>query len=540
MPESFRATTLATGADETTDLLLGSGRSGVVFKSEDSQGRITARKVFDSDALTRAVQYFFLGAPNPYAWCEHAIQAAMLRRRILAPLVRHWLGDILRVAEAWNVDWNQDHMAWQLHTQFVKGTHPTLHHPMNRRGAEEVNELRREVMAPLLAHLLEAGFDGQVWQAGLGNPVALANFMAEEDDEGRRRWVWIDLESGVPALFPANPLALLRFYLPRAIRLRHPLFDDVDVSRVEAWLREHREELALSLGASTVEGIERDTAALGQHQEAWRNMSRISRSLSSQVAKGRLTDEQAAHYENHALRWYACEGRRAVLGVGRRLRRKCGAGWRWLTGLPWSQLAKGLVGFLSSQRYRAQLAEDFLEHRIESWSSRGQLTELEARELRSHLGREESSAYMTDFGVHVAIKPFVKSIEWFLCPALFAAGIIDQTTLTIILLTGGLVGRTLYTAGRFIQSLLRGRELPWIALGVGLVPVIGNLAYPLQIVGSSHEQRDLLAQFILYDACATLGRRLPIWGGRDTLTEHWFNHLPDLVVASRGPTTETA
>ncbi|MEE8468655.1 MAG: hypothetical protein V3T22_09380, partial [Planctomycetota bacterium] len=252
----------------TSDPLLGSGRSGVVFKSEDERGRITARKVFDSDALTRAVQYFFLGAPNPYAWCEHAIQAAMLRRRILAPLVRHWLGDILRVAEAWNADWNEDHLAWQLHTQFVKGTHPTLHHPMNRRGAEEVNELRHEVMAPLLAHLLEAGFDGQVWQAGLGNPVALANFMAEEDDAGRRRWVWIDLESGVPALFPANPLALLRFYLPRAIRLGHPLFDDVDIERVEAWLREHRAELVLSLDAPTVEGIERDTAALGQHQEA--------------------------------------------------------------------------------------------------------------------------------------------------------------------------------------------------------------------------------------------------------------------------------
>ena len=77
------AGTLPPRVDQTTDLLLGSGRAGVVFKSEDDQGRITARKVFDSDALTRAVQYLFLGSPNPYAWCVHAVQAAMLRRRIL-------------------------------------------------------------------------------------------------------------------------------------------------------------------------------------------------------------------------------------------------------------------------------------------------------------------------------------------------------------------------------------------------------------------------------------------------------------------------
>jgi len=469
MPEFFPATTLAPRVNEITDPLLGSGRSGVVFKSRDGQGRITARKVFDSDALTRAVQYFFLGCPNPYAWSEHAIQAALLRRRILAPLVQHWLGDLVRVAEGWNADWNEEHLAWQLHTQFVKGTHPILHHPMNRRGAEEVNELRTKVMAPLLAHLLEAGLDGQVWQAGLGNPVALANFMMERDDQDRRRWVWIDLESGVPALFPANPMALLRFYLPRAWRLRRPLFDDVDVPRLTAWMTEHREELVESLDAPTVEGLERDIAALDHHQEAWTSMSRISRSVGSQLAKRRLTEEQAAHYEAHPLRWYAREGRRAVLGVGRRVMRKLGSGWRWLKSLPWSRMGQGLAGFLFSQRYRAQLAEGFLEHRIESWSTRGQLTDDEAGELRSHLGREESSAYLTDFGVHVAIKPFVKSIEWFLCPALFAAGIIDQNTLTVILLTGGLVGRTLYTAGRFIQSLLRGRELPWIALGVGVL-----------------------------------------------------------------------
>src|SRR5687768_15575037 len=97
---------------------LGEGRSGVVFRSADRDGRPLARKVFDSDPLTKAVQYLFLGAPNPYAWNEHAVQAALLRRRILAPLVDHWFGGRLRVARALGQDWNSDYRAFQLHAEF--------------------------------------------------------------------------------------------------------------------------------------------------------------------------------------------------------------------------------------------------------------------------------------------------------------------------------------------------------------------------------------------------------------------------------------
>ena len=53
------------------------------------------------------------------------------------------------------------------------------------------------------------------------------------------------------------------------------------------------------------------------------------------------------------------------------------------------------------------------------------------------------------------------------------------------------------------------------------------MAFPFQIARSGREEGDVVAQFIVYDGCALVGRRLPIWGGRDTLTEHRFNHLPD-------------
>ncbi len=518
--------------DAGTDPLLGIGRAAFVFKSADEQGRATARKVFTSGILTRAVQYIFLGAPNPYAWCDHAVQAAILRRRILAPLVAHWTGGRMRVAEGWSVDWDSEFDAWQLHTEYVDGRAPTLHHPMNRRGAEEVDELRG-LLRLLVDRLRDAGFDGQVWQAGLGNPVALANFLVEDLPGGERRWAWIDLESGVPALFPAHLPSLWRFYLPRALHYGRPLFDDVDAERLGAWLAQRREELVRALGQPTVEGIERDICALDYHQQAWRRMPRLTRSVRSQLAKGRLDLEQATRYERSPLRWFGHETLRAVRGVARRVGRKAAKVARALARVPWKRIARAGVAFLASSRYRRTLAERFVDSRVRQWLERGQLLEGEAAILRAKLGREESSTYLADFGVHLAIKPFVKSIEYLLFPALYAAGYVDALTLSLVWCSGGSVGRTLYTGGRLAQNFLLGRELPWTAFWVGLLPVIGNLAFPLQIVRSSRGEEDLLAQFILYDGCSVIGRRLPIWGGTDTLTEHAFNHLPDRLVRGR-------
>ena len=82
-----------------------------------------------------------------------------------------------------------------------------------------------------------------------------------------------------------------------------------------------------------------------------------------------------------------------------------------------------------------------------------------------------------------------------------------------------------------IQSILRDRERPWTALIVGVFPVVGNFAYPLQIAWSSTEDKDDLARFILYDGFARIGEHLPVWGGRDTLTEHVLNRMPDRVIA---------
>jgi hypothetical protein len=213
------------------EALLGVGRSGIVFRSTGSADQPVARKVFDSGWLTRLVQYLILGASNPYAWNRHAVRCAFLRRRILAPLVDTWSGGQLRVARALGLGWDDHYRAYELQTELSPGRPPALHHPLDRSGRGEVRELLTEVLQPLQAHLAEAGFDGLLWQAGLGNPVALSNFLLEERDDGTRRWTWIDLESGVPALFPLHLPTLWRVYLPLCWKHRRLLYDDVDCAR---------------------------------------------------------------------------------------------------------------------------------------------------------------------------------------------------------------------------------------------------------------------------------------------------------------------
>ncbi|MFT5150363.1 MAG: hypothetical protein ACI841_000344 [Planctomycetota bacterium] len=510
---------------------IGAGRSGVVFKGECAQGFPIARKVFDSGPLTKLVQYLFLGAPNPYAWNQSSVQCALLRRRILTPMVRHWFGDKLRVASAKSFDWNSQFRAFQLDTEFVRGGSPLLHHPMNRRGSREVEDLVHYVMAPLQGLLRESGFDGLVWQAGLGNPVALANFLKVEGTDRFSRWAWIDLESGVPALFPCNPMELLRFYLPASWKYRRPLFDDVDTNRLTSYLSENEAALISSVGEEALEAIRRDVAELEFHQHEWKSQPRAARGIRYQEAKGRLSAEHARYFLAHPWQWYLREASRvppAVIALTIKASRKLGD---WVAHIPWIKLALATVQLLISSKYRWSVAQKFVAKRIDSWERRKQLLPGEANRLRSQLGQEESCAYLTDFAVHIAIKPFVKVLEYFVFGALlYGSGVIDEGTFALVVLLGGCLARTLYTLMRMCQAAVRGHELPWVALITGVFPVIGNLAYPLQIVYSSTEEDDVLAQFILYDGCSTIGRRMPIWGGYDTLTEHAFNHLPDRVV----------
>jgi hypothetical protein len=361
-----------------------------------------------------------------------------------------------------------------------------------------------------------------VWQAGKGNPVALNNFLLDAGS-GAPRWAWIDLESGVPALAALNPLALLGFYLPKSFRFGRPLFDDVDSERLRAYVRNGQHGSALV----------RNAEELCLRQARWKNQARVARSIGYRLARGELGEAEASWYREHPLRWYLRESASALRRAPGSIAKRVVRGMRRLRALPWRDLPQAVARFFVSQPYRAELARDYTDKRIQAWVQRRQMSQPDAGFLKSHLEQEDSATFATDFGVHLAIKPFVKAFEYWVCPMLYAFGLLSEGWLALVMVGAGPAARSLYTGSRIVQNSLQGKERPWTALWVGVVPVVGNFAFPIQFLRSSNTKDDHLARFLLYDGFARIGARLPIWGGEDTLTEHRANRLADLVIRKR-------
>ncbi len=520
-------------------LKLGQGRAAEVFLARDSRGRAVARKVFGGDLASKLVLYLLTGAGNAYAWCEAAIRSAFARRRILAHLVRFWFGDRLRLPRTGGWRWNSDHKAFELECELIEGSHAPLPGPAGsgsrEPGLDPVRELVRDVMRPLQRHLEAAGFDGLLWQAGRGNPVAASNFMLERPvtpavATGPRRWVWIDLESGVPALFALNPLATARYYLPKSLHHRGWLFDDVDVPKLRRYLWHSRQDLESALGDEALHDILHQVDELEHWQRHWKTMPRHRRSISQQLARERITAHQAEHYRRHPVRWQARLAATALARCAKRLPALVRRQLARLRRLDLIRLAARCFRFSTSQHYRERLARAFVAARVRHWTQRGFLGSHEVARLRRQLRRDETSAYLTDFVVHLMIKAPIKGAQWLLIPPAVALGWLSLGSAAFLLVAGGFIGRTLYTCLRVIQAFVRRQRRPWVALGSGLLPVVGNAAYPVQLLYGSTERGGELARFILYDTLAAAGRSVPIWGGADSLIEHWCARLGDVAI----------
>ncbi|WP_230967070.1 hypothetical protein [Nostoc commune] len=200
-----------------------------------------------------------------------------------------------------------------------------------------------------------------------------------------------------------------------------------------------------------------------------------------------------------------------------------------LVKIPYLQFIYQLWKFISSHRYRSNVARNYIAKRIEYWRDRKQLLDEEADSLLQHLKQESTSDYLNDFSIHLGIKVFIKTIEYFLVPLLYFLGLIDEFIFITWLIIGGPIYRTIYTSWRILQAALSGHEIPWIALFVGLIPTLGTLAYPSQIIYSAKGRKKKIAQFIVYDFFTRIANKIPAWGGEDKQTEHFFNMFADRI-----------
>lgn len=510
---------------------LGAGRSATVFRIRDRYHQEIAQKVFTSESVSRLILFILTGSANPYTWCGDAMASAIARREILGPLLAYWFDGKVRPPKIHGWGWNEEFKAYELRSELIRGTHAPLLSPADPEPIDYFDDLYNEVMRPLQRHLRKAGLDGLVWQAGLGNPVAANNFMLEQDaSPAMPSWVWIDLESGVPALFAMNPLQTLGFYLPRSWHHGRWLFDDVDLPALRAYVGRHRREMTGRLGEQAVTELDRAITRLDFHQSRWRRLGRTERSLRYALSQGKISEEQAGYYRQHPLLWQLTLASRGAVKLVQKLSRLPAAIASRIARIPFRRLLHRGWRYTASSRYRRGVARWFVARRIKSWTKRRYLTNEEAFQLRHRLHHDDSSAYLTDFSVHIAIKPLADIFSWGLFPALWALGVIPQALLPVLIIAIGPLLRVSYTSARIVQEIGRRQKPQWVALGVGALPAFGNLAYPVQLLYRSVENSGELARFIIYDLCAGMGRKVPVWGGHDSQTEHVMNRFSDSLV----------
>lgn len=504
---------------------IGNGRSAKVFLSE-IDGKTVAKKIFTGEPVSKFILFVLTGSANPYTWCEAAIQSAMTRRRVLSNLCQLWFGDQLRLPETHSYKWNVEQMAFEINAEFINGRHAPLFSPLTPDAKDFMKELKQEVMEPLREKLIESGFDGLVWQAGKGNPVGASNFMVKQHNNGTHQWIWIDLESGLPALFALNPLSTLFYYLPMCIKHRGWLFDHVDTAKLSNYVEQHKDRIIESLGAETWQAMRSDIESLTKTQSQWTSLSRHRKSLYYAASQGKVSPEEKAYYENRAFRWFL----KSIFIFMSAFSVKIVEFFRNLKDtvldFPYRKFFRRIRFYIAGNRYRWGVARWYLKKEIKKWQSRKFLNAEETSFLKNELKNTESSAYLTDFSIHIALKPLVKIFAWGIFPLLIATQVFSLKTGAFLIVLAGPFARTSYTTWRISNSLVQSRPyIPWLAMLLGVLPAIGNLAYPAELLYRSTGKKDRLAKFIAYSFSAKIGARVPVWGGQDTETEHFFNRI---------------
>jgi hypothetical protein len=533
-----------------------------------------------SPYLTRALYRLCYQAPFPYRSTADAVWAAYYRRKALRLLTTYWFGAPC-VADALYVRWDAVANAFVLGTEYIAGRGPRLSPPDPRRllrwlGIGALPPRVADDMDGLLAfmerlrrHLRDSGFIGAQWQVDRRTLVATANCLFDGT-----KWVLVDLESGVPAL-------TLPRYLLQGLRAgRLPLFDDTDFAAVWSYVDRHSRSLAQSLGVEGLRQLRHCLKELEAHEHLWKGgevavlrqpgrwLRRADRMLIRRqtvarwVREGRVSLETAPLLEASAVRFL---GHWALGTTLRRLRHglrflrdrayraaviapfvatwvrdgrigaEAGAGLlREPRLLPLALLMltapipAPLLRFARDAQYRAEalrrayrmlcddqyqmaLAVQYIHGRIAVWEAAQRLTAAEAQRLRQAVATPSAQEYIRGFGVHLALKALLPSA--LLDPLLVGTAVATGSLYPLALLLLRSLAISVYTAARWLKRPDVGRG---IAFAVGLVPKLSILAYPGQLLTVHPE----LAAFLVRDLAARVGERLPIYGGRHTLTEH--------------------
>ncbi len=180
--------------------------------------------------------------------------------------------------------------------------------------------------------------------------------------------------------------------------------------------------------------------------------------------------------------------------------------------------------FCVSGRFQSEYGRMMIRSRIESWQRQHRLSDAAAKILTNQLNSAAIEEYVKGFGLHVGLKlllPIVMTLKVGGAAASLASGNPFYFLFMLMLVP---VLRTCVTIWRMLasrQSVAGFRQ----AIIVGLLPVVGSLAFPVQMSARFSE----LSLFLMRDFASRLGCSLPIYGGKDSRTELMAIKLVNLV-----------
>lgn len=188
---------------------------------------------------------------------------------------------------------------------------------------------------------------------------------------------------------------------------------------------------------------------------------------------------------------------------------------RWLVDRQYrnTQLTQMLLLCVSG-RFQSEYGRCLIRSRIEHWRMNVRLSAQEAGSLNQQLESTAVDEYVRGFGLHIGLKlllPVVMSLKIGGAAASVASGNPFYFLFMLMLVP---MLRTAVTLWRMTANRRSPAEFRH-ALLVGMLPVVGSLAYPVQM----YARFSGLSMFLLRDFASRAGCWFPVYGGKDSRIE---------------------
>ncbi|SMP47821.1 hypothetical protein SAMN06265222_102342 [Neorhodopirellula lusitana] len=185
------------------------------------------------------------------------------------------------------------------------------------------------------------------------------------------------------------------------------------------------------------------------------------------------------------------------------------------------------LALITRERYQAARGRQVFGKTVARWKSRHWLSEAQAADLTHQFNGPQLAVYSRGFAMHLAIKllyPVMAPFKVGGVAVALAGGSLWYAILPLMMLP---MMRTVVTLASLLAN--RSSNVPHRhALCVGVIPTFGSAAFIVQMWSTSPQ----VSTFLLRDMASRLARKIPIYGGPDSRTEHAVLAFTDRLIQS--------